>query len=248
MRRFEGQVALVTGAASGIGAAIAAALATEGARLALVDVAAIDAPEALTLRHDVADPAAWAQTEAAIRARFGRLDLVVANAGVADAGAIAEMEFAAWRRVLSANLDGAFLTLQCGFRLIAEGGAMLVVSSVAGVKAEPGTVAYSASKAGAAQLAKVAAKEGAARGVRVNALLPGGVETPIWRGMPFFQEMIAEAGGDEAAAFRALAGAATPLGRYATAEEIAAQALFLLSPAAATITGAALISDGGYAL
>ncbi len=246
MSRFAGKIALVTGAGSGIGAAIADALAAEGAQLALVDRAAMIRADALVCRHDVADEAAWSETEAAIRDRFGRLDLVVANAGIADAAPIAEMSFTAWRRVLSVNLDGAFLTFRAGLRAIAEGGAMLAIASVAALKAEPGASAYGVSKAGMVALVKAAAKEGAPRRVRANALLPGGVITPIWRTMPFFQEMVAEAGGDESKAFAQLAAMATPLGRYARPEEIAQQALFLLSDAAATITGASLVADGGY--
>jgi NAD(P)-dependent dehydrogenase (short-subunit alcohol dehydrogenase family) len=116
------------------------------------------------------------------------------------------------------------------------------------LKAEPGTAAYGASKAGVIQLARVAAKEGAAQGIRVNAIAPGGVDTRIWDGLPFFQGLIEQHGGDRAAAMRAMAGMATPLGRYATADEIAAQIGFLLSDAAATITGTVLVSDGGYTL
>ena len=98
------------------------------------------------------------------------------------------------------------------------------------------------------QLAKVAAKEGAARGIRVNAIAPGGVDTPIWDQTPFFRELVAQHGGDRAAALAAMARMATPLGRYATSEEIAGQIVFLLSDEAATIPGAALVSDGGYSL
>ena len=129
-----------------------------------------------------------------------------------------------------------------------NGGAIVLTASVSGLKAEPGTAAYGASKAGVIQLAKVAAKEGAAQGIRVNAIAPGGVDTPIWDTLPFFQGLIEQRGGDRAAAMRAMAGMATPLGRYATPDEIAAQIGFLLSDVAATITGTVLVSDGGYAL
>jgi NAD(P)-dependent dehydrogenase (short-subunit alcohol dehydrogenase family) len=94
---------------------------------------------------------------------------------------------------------------------------------------------------------KVAAKEVAAEGIRVNAIAPGGVDTPIWDGMPFFEQLIASEGSREAAV-DAMAKMATPLGRYATADEIAGQIAFLLSDAAANITGALLTSDGGYSL
>lgn len=201
-------------------------------------------------RADVAVEGTWAAIEDEIRGTFGRLDHVVANAGIAHGEPLPDHGFDAWRRVLSANLDGVFLTLRTGFRLIREGGrggAIVVVSSAAAVKAELGIVAYAASKAGALQLARVAAKEGAPDRIRVNAILPGGVEMPIWRSTPFFQQMVKES-GSESAAFAQMAALATPLGRYATAEEIAGQIAFLLSDAAATITGAALLSDGGYTL
>jgi len=148
---------------------------------------------------------------------------------------------------LSVNLDGAFLTLRAGMRLLRDGGAAVVVSSASAIKAEPGVGAYGASKAAVLQLARVAAKEGASRGVRVNAILPGGVETPIWRGMAFFDDLVAETGSEQAA-FEKMAGFATPLGRYAKPEEIAGQIAFLLSDAARSITGAGLVVDGGYTL
>lgn len=124
---------------------------------------------------------------------------------------------------------------------------IVLVSSVSGLKAEPGVAAYGASKAALIQLARVAAKEGALVGVRVNAIAPGGVETPMWRGVPFFTELVRDT-GSEAAAYKAMAEMATPLGRYASAREIAGQILFLLSEDAATVTGITFASDGGYSL
>ena len=150
--------------------------------------------------------------------------------------------------MLGVNLDGMFLSLRAAMRRMPNGGAVVLTASVSGLKAEPGTAAYGASKAGVIQLARVAAKEGAARGIRVNAIAPGGVDTPIWDGLPFFRGLIDQHGGDRAAAMRTMAGMATPLGRYATPDEIAAQIGFLLSDAAATITGTVLVSDGGYTL
>lgn len=256
------KVALVTGAGSGIGAATAAHLASlrltglvltdrdEGAVTAVA--ARLDRPGLRILPHvgDVADEAGWLALEEQVRAAFGRLDYAVANAGVAHGEPLAEHSFDAWRRVLSVNLDGAFLTLRSALRLIrhgGRGGAIVVVASASAVKAEPGVAAYGASKAGALHLARVAAKEGAPDRIRVNAILPGGVQTPIWRAVPFFQDLVREA-GDEQAAFDRMAALATPLGRYATPDEVASQIAFLLSDAAATITGAALVTDGGYTL
>jgi NAD(P)-dependent dehydrogenase (short-subunit alcohol dehydrogenase family) len=148
---------------------------------------------------------------------------------------------------MAINLDAAFLSLQASMKAMQGcGGSIVLTASVAGLKAEPGIGAYAASKAAVIQLARVAAKEGAAAGIRVNAIAPGGVETPIWHEVPAFAAM-AEASG-ERAAFKAMAEAMTPLGRFAIAEEIAEQIAFLLSEKAAFITGTCLVSDGGYSL
>lgn len=252
-------VCLITGAASGIGAATARRLADDGTRaLVLVDRDgdrlhdlgdALQRPglKPFLCVQDVTDEDGWDGVEQGVRDRWHGLDAVVVNAGVSDSGPIAELSFEAWRRVTSVNLDGAFLTLRTAMRLLRDGGAAAVVSSASGVKAEAGVAAYAASKAAVIHLAKVAAKEGAPRGVRVNAILPGGVETPMWSGMDFFRDMVAEL-GSEKAAYDAIAAHGTPLGRYAKPEEIAGQIAFLLSPAARSMTGAALVVDGGYTL
>lgn len=248
MARFAGKTALITGAASGIGRAVAERLAEDGVlQLILIDrdAAALDA---LKLRcrverivGDVADEALWAATP------LPELDFAVINAGVAGAGPIADLDFAEWRRILSVNLDGAFLTLRAAMRAMAgHGGAIVAVSSASGIKAEAGVSAYGASKAALIQLAKVAAKEGAAQGIRVNAIAPAGVETPVWDAVPMFADRAAEIGRDEA--FAEIAKLATPLGRYAKPVEIAAQIAFLLSDEAAYMTGGVLVSDGGYTL
>ena len=245
--RFAGKTALVTGAASGIGRATAELLAREGAaRLVLVDRDEDGlrqlpfACDVQFLGGDVADPEFWAS------AQVGAIHHAVVNAGVAGAGLIADMDFAEWRRILSVNLDGAFLSLQAVLRAIGEGGSIVTVASAAGLKPEPGVAAYGASKAGLIHLTKIAAKEYAPRRVRVNAIAPGGVETPVWDAVPMFADRARDIGRD--AAFAELAAMATPLGRYATAEEIAEQIAFLLSEAGATITGSVLVTDGGYTL
>jgi 2-keto-3-deoxy-L-fuconate dehydrogenase len=238
---------LVTGAASGIGAAAARLLAERGAELIVMDrdEAGLDQfGAARRLLGDVTDAAFWTGADLA------GLTHALVNAGVGAGGPIEDMSFDEWRRVMSVNLDGAFLTLQAAMRAIratGTGGAIVITASAAGIKAEPGIAAYAASKAAVIQLARVAAKEGAAAGIRVNAIAPGGVETPIWSKQPFFQELAAARGGEQAA-YAALAGLATPLGRYARPEEIAEQIAFLLSDSAAFTTGACLVSDGGYSL
>jgi len=247
---FSGRHVLVTGAASGIGAACAKWLAEHGAsRLVLVDrdgdgLARLELPcEVAAFPGDVTDPALWERTEA----NAGPLDHAVINAGIGAGGAIAELSFDEWRRVLSVNLDGAFLSLRAALRLMRDDGSAVLTASVTGLKAEPNTAAYGASKAAMIQLAKVAAKECAPRRIRVNAIAPGGVDTPIWDGLDFFKGLVAQT-GSRAAAIEAMANMATPLGRYAAAEEIAGQIGFLLSDMARTITGTVLVSDGGYTL
>ena len=251
MPDFENAIILVTGAASGIGAAVASRLAGSGTRkLILVDRDedrlrdfAFSLPcERQLMIGDVADPQLWASAD------LTGLTHAVVNAGIGAGGTIEDLSFDEWRRVLAVNLDGAFLTLQASMRAIRSsgGGAIVLTASAAGVKAEPGIAAYGASKAAVIHLARIAAKEGAGGGIRVNAIAPGGVETPIWHGVPGFSEMVVAQG--EAAAFRQMAEMATPQARFAKPEEIGGQIAFLLSDEAAFVTGACLVSDGGYSL
>lgn len=249
MTAFTDRTILITGAASGIGLAVAQHLASAGAaRLVLTDIdaealARIDLPCTLDLLPgDVASEDFWHVAEPYL----GGLDHAVINAGVAGAAPIVAHSFAEWRRIMSVNLDGAFLTLRAAMAAIREGGSIVAVASAAGIKPEPGVAAYGASKAALIQLTRIAAKEGASRNVRVNAIAPAGVETPVWDAIPMFATRVAQIGRD--AAFAEMAKMATPLGRYAKPEEIAGQIAFLLSDAAALMTGSVLLSDGGYTL
>jgi len=243
---------LITGAASGIGAATATLLAGSGAKkLILVDINeerlaefAFSLPcERQIIIGDVADEQLWADAD------LTGLTHAVVNAGIGAGGTnLDELAFEEWRRVMSVNLDGAFLTLQAAMRAMkGSGGAIVLTASVAGIKAEPRIAAYGASKAAVIHLARIAAKEGGPSGIRVNAIAPGGVETPIWTGIPFFHNLV-ESTGSEKAAFQAMGSAASPMGRFARADEIAAQIAFLLSDQAGLVTGACLVSDGGYSL
>ena len=251
MSEFSSASILITGAASGIGAATATALAAAGARkLILVDVDedrlrdfAFSLPcERQVIVGDVTDEQVWNKAD------LTGLTHAVVNAGVGAGQPIDEMPFAEWRRIMAINLDGAFLTLQAAMRAMkGNGGSIVLTASAAGLKAEPGIAAYGASKAAVIHLARIAAKEGAPNNIRVNAIAPGGVETPIWSGVPFFQNLV-ETMGSEEAAFKAVGSQATPMGRFAKPEEIAGQIAFLLSNATSFVTGTCLVADGGYSL
>ncbi len=250
---FTGRTALITGGASGIGAACARWLAAHGiAELVLVDrdeagLAAL-AFDCQVIRYsgDVADEALWARIEGDLP----RLDHALLNAGVANGCRIVDQDFAEWRRILSANLDGMFLSLRAALRIMqrtGSGRSLVLTSSAAGMKPVAMTSAYGTSKAAVAHLARVAAAETAGAGIRVNAVAPGRVDTPIWTTTDQFKAMVEKLGSEDAAK-AALASQVTAGDRLATAEELAGQIGFLLSDAAANITGTVLVSDGGYTL
>ena len=250
---FSGRTALVTGAASGIGLACARWLDGQGiARIVAVDVDA-DGLDAMGLScdvhaiaGDVSDPALWE----ALEADLGHLHHAIVNAGIADGCPLTEQSFHGWRRTMAVNLDGAFLALRAALRAMeasASGKSIVLTSSVAGLKPMAMTAAYGASKAAVAHLARIAAAEHASSGIRINAIAPGRVDTPIWTKTGHFRQLVDELGSREAALAN-LAAESTPLGRFATAEEMAGQIGFLLSDAAWNITGTVLVSDGGYTL
>jgi len=250
LQDFTGRSALVTGAASGIGAACAKALAARGAaRLFLVDVdgagmEALDLGgcEVHRIVGSVADDDLWQN----IAGSLTGLDHAVVNAGIGSGGPIASISLAEWRRVMAINLDGAFLTLATALRAMeGKSGSVVAVASVTGLKPVPGIGPYGVSKAAVAHMARIAAAENAKAGIRVNAIAPGGVDTAIWESGADFNASVAAIGRE--ATIKAMTKT-TPLGRFATSEEMADTILYLLSDAAANITGHVMISDGGFTL
>lgn len=250
----------MTGAASGIGAATARLLAAEGASVYCADVneagcrglaAAIhgDAAAAFAVTLDVTNEDQWEAGIRRILSTSHRLDVLVNSAGISHSSPLSEMTLEEWRRVFAVNVDGAFLGIKHAIRAMTpNGGSIVNVTSASGIRAAAGASAYSTSKAAVGMLTRVAAKECRERGlpIRVNAVAPGGVRTPMWTTMPFFRELVVQH-GSEAAAFRALAGP-DPSRRFAEPYEVAHAIVYLASDAAAMITGIELPIDDGYLL
>jgi meso-butanediol dehydrogenase/(S,S)-butanediol dehydrogenase/diacetyl reductase len=248
MARLAGKIALITGAASGIGLATAKRFAEEGATVILADRDEARLPGALSeveatggghcaIHLDVTLESAWAAAVREVEARFGRLEILVNNAGFGRFCPIAETTLDAWRATMAVNLDSVFLGTKHALPLLARSGkgAIVNMSSVRGLVAGPNAGAYSAAKAGVRLFTKVAALECAAagNGVRVNSIHPGHVETPL----------TAATYADPTIARAFLAH--TPLGRFAQPREIAEAIVFLASDESSYMTGAELTIDGG---
>jgi len=239
------RVALVTGAARGIGLAIAKRFLVEGWRVALLDiegkllsesVEALAAPDhTLALTCDVSDAAAVASAFAAIGRRFGRLDALVNNAGIAVFAPLLETSDADWNRVLEVNLTGPFLCTKTAVPMMREqgGGAIVNITSISAVRASTLRSAYGTSKAGLAHLTKQLAVELASLGIRVNGVAPGPVDTAMAKQV-------------HTPEIRADYHDAIPLNRYGLEEELAEAVLFLCSDRASYITGQILAVDGGF--
>jgi meso-butanediol dehydrogenase/(S,S)-butanediol dehydrogenase/diacetyl reductase len=239
------KVALVTGAGRGIGLATAQWFLQHGHAVALLDidaitldaaVAALAQPErTLALHADVRDPAQVAAAVAAVDARFGQMDALVNNAGIAVFKPLLDTTFAEWRDAMATNLDGAFLCTQAAAPLMLKGGggAVVNIASISGLRASTLRVAYGTSKAALIHLTRQQAAELGDVGIRVNAIAPGPVDTAMAKLV-------------HSAAIRRDYHDSIPLGRYGTPEEIAAGIGFLCSDAASYINGQCLAVDGGF--
>jgi NAD(P)-dependent dehydrogenase (short-subunit alcohol dehydrogenase family) len=239
------KVALVTGAARGIGLAAAKRFLAEGWRVALLDIdgdnlagtfAALAKPETtLAIVGDVADPQTAPRAIAEITKRFGRLDALVNNAGIAIFKPILEVTYEDWSRVLAVNLNGPFLCTQAAAPLMRDsgGGAIVNITSISGLRASTLRTAYGTSKAGLAHLTKQQAAELASLGIRVNAVAPGPVDTAMAKAV--HTPEIRQDYHDH-----------MPLNRYGLESELAEAIFFLCSDRASYVTGQVLAVDGGF--
>lgn len=246
MGQLDGRIALVSGAASGIGLAIARRFAAEGAKVVATDRSGDQLAEAVAglpgaghhaLVMDVTEEAGWIEAAQLIEREHGKLDVLVNNAGYGTFRSIRETSLETWRAIIAVNLDSVFLATRYLLPLLENSGrgSIINMSSVRGIVAGNNASSYSAAKGGVRMLTKCIAVECAelGNGVRANSLHPGHVETPL----------TAAAYSDPETARAFLAH--TPLGRFGQPEDIAAAALFLASDESAYMTGAELVIDGG---
>src|ERR1700688_4275959 len=243
--RLANKTALITGGNSGIGLATAKLFVAEGARVAITgrNKATLEAtakelgPNAIAIEADATDIAA---TETAVKQaveKFGKLDIVFANAGIPGGTPVGGTTLAAFENVIRTNLTAVFFTVQAAVAQMNDGGSIILNGSVISVLGNPGYSAYAATKAGVTAMARVMVSELSPRGIRVNVVAPGAARTPIWNG--------AAPTPDAFDALEKRIARTTPLGRIAEADHIAKTVLFLASDDAAHVQGAEIFVDGG---
>ena len=249
--RLDGKVAVVTGGGTGIGAAVAVCLAREGCRVLIsgrrsdvIEKVAKDI-SGLAIVADVADEGDVAGLFKACDDAYGRLDILVNNAGFGGGGLIgaAEIDMDTWERTFAANVRGVMLCIKYAIPLLKRhGGTIVNVASIAGIKPNMKQIPYGASKAAVINLTRSVADEVGALGIRVNAICPGAVDTPLFRGNA--AERSARTGGKVADDVKRIA-ALSSLGRLTTSEEVASGILFLATEASGSMTGTRLVMDAG---
>jgi len=243
--RLADKTALITGGNSGIGLATARVFVAEGARVVITgrNQATLAAaakelgPSALAFPADATDVAA---TEAAIKKgveKFGKLDIVFANAGIAGGTPLGSASLETFENVIRTNVTAVFFTVQAALPYLNDGASIILNGSVISVLGNPGYAAYAASKAGVRAMARVMASELSPRGIRVNVVAPGAIRTPIWGA--------ATATPEAEKAFEARIGRTTPLGRIGEPDHVAKTVLFLASDDSAHVQGQELFVDGG---
>jgi len=239
MSVFEGLTAIVTGGSSGIGAAIVRRLRADGARVAVLDVDPEAAEADLAVRADVSDAASVDAAVAAVAAEFGRIDVLVNNAGIGAQGTVADNEDAEWLRVLDLNVVGMARTTRAALPHLRRSPSAAIVNtcSIAATAGLPQRALYSASKGAVLSLTLAMAADHIAEGIRVNAVNPGTVDTP-WVGRLLDR-------ADDPAAERAALEARQPHGRLVSPDEVADAVAYLASPRAGSTTGVCLAVDGG---
>ncbi|MEP5569321.1 MAG: SDR family oxidoreductase [Halioglobus sp.] len=245
MARLENKVALITGAASGIGLACAQRYAAEGARVIGTDIQDCENwsslvgghPDNALHRVDVTDADAQNAVAEEVISKLDRIDILVTAAGVGAGGPVNMVDEASWDRVVDINLKGTFLSIKAVIEhmMVQRAGSIITIASVEGINGTEGGSAYNASKGGVVLLSKNIAIDYGRMGIRCNAICPGFIETPML-------ESIMEAMPE----FRADIGKQVKLGRFGRPEEIASAALFLASDDASYVTGQSLVVDGGY--